>query len=109
LATDCPETQACPAFSPEEFGIMLDRLAGEVLHALSKNPGAVPRLQADVDELLGVVAAWLAEKDSDGLPMSTRVIAAEIEPSELAQTLRELADHLLDMARLIQPMKTGGA
>jgi hypothetical protein len=92
------ETHACAEFHPEEAGIMLDRLALELVHALAKNPGAVPALQIEAAELLDCVGAWLAATDPDALPMSSQLVAAELEPSVLAETLQDLGHDLLMLA-----------
>jgi hypothetical protein len=94
------EREACGAFHPEEAGIMLDRLAIELLHALAKNPTAVPALQHEADELLSCVGTWLATTDPDELPTSPQLTASELEPSELAQTLHDLGEHLLMLAAI---------
>jgi hypothetical protein len=95
------QTEACPAFHPEEAGIMLDRLAVELLHALAKNPDAVPPLQTAADELLACVGVWLAAIDGDELPMNARLVAVDTEPSVLAQTLHDLGEQLLAMAEIV--------
>lgn len=92
------KTNSCAAFHPEEAGIMLDRLGIELAHALARNPSAVPALQLEAAELLDCVRAWLAATDPDGLPMSSHLVAAELEPSELAETLLELGQDLLMLA-----------
>jgi hypothetical protein len=102
------ETDSYESFDPEEAGIMLDRLAIELAHALAKNPGAVAALQSEADELLGCVGAWLAKTDTDSLPMSARLVASELEPSELAQTLRELGHDLLALAEIADAANGGG-
>lgn len=89
------ERDDCPGFHPEEAGIMLDRLAVELLHAQAKNPRAVPALQEAAQELLACVGAWLATFDTDELPITAQVIASDMEPGLLAQTLRGLADVLI--------------
>jgi hypothetical protein len=86
---------------------MLDRLAVELLHALAKNPGAVPVLQTEADELLGCVSAWLATIDRDELPMGAELVGAEIEPSTLAQTLHDLGEHLLILADIRRDKQRG--
>lgn len=88
------------AFHPEEAGILLDRLAIEIVHALATNPGAVAALQREADELLGCIGAWMAITDPDDLPMSARLVAAELEPSVLAQELHDLGEHLLALAEI---------
>ena len=93
-------TDSCAGFHPEEAGIMLDRLAIEIVHALAKNPGAVAALQSEADELLGCVGAWMATTDLDDIPVSARLVAAELEPSVLAQELRDLGEHLLALAEI---------
>lgn len=100
------QSGASAAFHPEEAGIMLDRLAIELMHALAKNPGAVAALQSEADELLGCVGAWLATTDADDLPMSARVVATELEPTVLAQELHNLGHHLLVLAEIADA--TGG-
>lgn len=94
------ETEAGAPFHPEEAGIMLDRLAIELLHALAKNPEAVRALQVEAEELLRCVSVWLAATDPDALPMSAQLTASELEPSELAQTLHDLGQHLLVLAAI---------
>lgn len=94
------EREACGAFHPEEAGIMLDRLAIELIHAAAKNPAAVPALQREADELLSCVSAWLATTDPDELPMSAQMAASELEPSELAQALHDLGRNLLVLAAI---------
>jgi hypothetical protein len=89
------------AFHPEEAGIMLDRLAIELEHAVAKNPGAVAALQSEADELLACIGEWLAASDADELPMSVRLIASELEPSALARTLHDLGRHLLLVAEVV--------
>jgi hypothetical protein len=93
-------TDSCAAFHPEEAGIMLDRLAVELVHALAKNPGAVAALQSEADELLGCIGAWLAATNADDLPMSARLVASELEPSVLVQTLHDLGQRLLLVAEV---------
>ncbi|HKY34652.1 MAG TPA: hypothetical protein VJN18_01825 [Polyangiaceae bacterium] len=79
---------------------MLDRLAIELVHAVAKNPEAVAALQSEADELLACIGAWLDATDTDDLPMSTRLVASELEPSELAQELQHLGRHLLLLAEI---------
>jgi hypothetical protein len=102
------QKSASKPFDPEEAGIMLDRLGIELAHAIAKNPGAVPALQNEADELLDYVGSWLARTDPDQLPMPARLVASELEPSELAQTLRELGHDLLILAEVADPASGGG-
>jgi hypothetical protein len=97
------ETEACAAFHPEEAGIMLDRLAIELQHAHAKNPGAVPELRQEAQQLLTCVAAWLATRtEADEAPDAASEIAPGAEPLTLAQALRDLAEHLLLLAEIAE-------
>ena len=102
------ETQARQAFHPEEAGIMLDRLAIELLHALAKNPSAVPELQHEAHELLACVRAWLATQaagtdipqQADCSYVPGHETDANADLSSVVRGLRELAEHLLFLAEL---------
>jgi hypothetical protein len=99
---------ACTEFHPEETGIMLDRLAIELEHALAKDPSLVPALQSEAAEILDCVRAWLAAIDTDGIPISSQLAAAAIEPSVRAETLHELGRGPLLLSDVADAAEGGG-
>jgi hypothetical protein len=102
------EPDTCEPFHPEEAGIMLDRLAIELLHAQAKNPRAIPELQAEAHELLACVRAWFASeaggadisKPAHGADKSRRDPEPSVDVVAIAGGLREIADHLLFLAEI---------
>jgi hypothetical protein len=100
-------TEVCATFHPEEAGIMLDRLAIELLHAEAKNPRAVPELKEEAEQLLACVRAWLAKTfEADGAPFAAEHVAPGAEPRALAQTLRGLAEQLLFWAEIAEARRS---
>lgn len=94
--TQLSQIQVSSAFHPEHAGIMLDRLAKELLYACTKNPEALPNLKRDALELLVCVAAWLsAAIEPEPTAIAVQDGAADADPLILAQTLRDVAEQLL--------------
>lgn len=93
------ETDTREAFDPEEAAIMLDRLASELIYAKTRNPQALSGLRSDAWQLLLCAAAWLSPAvDPDQPTLVAECAASEVEPLELARTLRLVADHLFLLA-----------
>src|SRR5688500_2314086 len=100
---DLDETDTLEPFDPEEAGIMLDRLAIELLHAHAEVPEAVPALKRDAWQLLLCAAAWLsAPIEPDNPILVEQCVEADTAVLALARTLQEIADHLLVLAELVE-------
>lgn len=84
-------------FEAERAGILLDRLAEELLRIPATDPAAGAELQHDVRELLRFLRAALSDQRSD-LTFAVPRINRDLPPAALASILRELAGRLLDMA-----------
>jgi hypothetical protein len=97
------EAEAIATFHPEEAGIMLDRLATELVHADAKNPRAVSVLQEEAQQLLACVSDWLATRPDADEPINVAPQnVLSVEPLALAETLRGLAETLLLLAELAE-------
>lgn len=97
------QTQTCDAFDPEEVGIMLDRLASELVHAQAKNPPAVPNLKQDALELLSWTGGWFTTCiEPDHRAIDLQVTATVEESLAIAQALRDVADQLLLLAEIAE-------
>jgi hypothetical protein len=94
---------------PEQAGILLDRLACELVRASLKNPEALPDLRRDARELLFCLDPLFTDE------AGARTVIAHEEAwrddvTALAQSLEALASILLDRAEreLTDPSATGG-
>ena len=85
------------SYDPEQAGILLDRLAGELVRASLKNPRALPDLRRDARELLICLDPWLTDQAS-AVSAAAHDVARGGNVSVLAEHLEELASILLDLA-----------
>jgi len=83
-------------FDPEQAGIILDRLAGELVRTAVPDPASTG-LQRDAREFLRFLRVALSDQNSD-LAFAVPRLNQDLPPDALAAILRELAERLLDMA-----------
>jgi hypothetical protein len=86
-----------PEPDPERTGIILDRLASELGHALRLGQGGAAELEEDARTFLSAIRDWL-----EGLPGDLDVMVSGVEgapdAASLAAGLSDLAERLLDLA-----------
>jgi hypothetical protein len=90
------EPRLDPQFDPEQAGIILDRLAGELRRAMVCNPDGVASVVEDSWQVLACTEAWLERERSDLARLAARVALAS-DPDALAGGLRQLAERLLEL------------
>lgn len=88
-------TRVGARLDPEQAGIILDRLAGELLLAATENPPALAALRDDARRLLAILRPLLAERAAD--PAAAHITSVT-DPSVVAVELRMLAERLLALA-----------